>query len=1344
MDIPIITPDYSELIHSDTSDSGADTGEQCLDCDLGAEEGEVIPIDIDDPCLLYSGAPGCPCKDNDECDTGYCIETLEGKECAEFCHEECPPGFTCSKVQSYPDVIEICVFLHPRLCMPCIENDDCKEDVSPDSMAVCVSYDPNGRFCGSGCDDEEDCPEDFDCQEVTSVVGSIVMQCVPKSGECVCSEKSIMNSATTICFAVNEFGQCEGERKCADEGLTDCSAPQPEKETCDLKDNDCNGTTDDVEPLMCLIDNQFGKCPGTSACEGGKDVCEGTPPAEEVCNSADDDCDGDTDEEGAADCVTYFSDEDTDDYGVTSDSRCLCSPEPPHTAVDGGDCNDADEEANPSIDEVCNLKDDDCDGDTDEEGAGGCSILYLDEDRDEYGVTTDVKCLCAGTGYYTAVVGEDCNDEDDKVHPGADEICNNKDDNCDGLTDPEESPGCANYYVDGDGDNYGSDNTPPRCLCSDDPSTMFTALVAGDCNDVEASINPKVTETCDQIDNDCDGETDEPGANGCQIRFKDEDDDDFGTEDSLCACVVTSPYTAMVTGDCDDGDGGINPDAPEVCGDEKDNNCNGLTDEEGAPECVDFYYDFDGDGWGTDLKKCLCTADGFYRAPGKTGDCQDDNPDVNPGAPEVCGNDQDDDCSGQTDEEGGVGCVWLHYDFDQDGFGSSLKKCLCSIIGLYTATDGTDCDDHDGDVNPSMTEICNNGKDDNCANGEDEEDALGCQDYFYDGDLDDYGDDSKPVYCLCNPDPGSNQTAAQGGDCNDGDPQVSPGTEETCDQKDNDCDDDTDEEGAIGCQDYYFDGDGDQHGVMGQPAMCLCEPDIETKYTSQVADDCDDEDSDVSPGFVEVCDDKDNDCDDDTDEEDAVGCDPYYYDWDEDGYGIEPARCLCGPDAPAKYTALEAGDCSDHDSSVHPGAAVCGKDGDCDGEPEDPGEECDDENGLLWDGCTNCLVSEARINSITQGNQGSPSVGPMASGGYVTTYWVDFSSPVNKGKEIAFRTMSSDGLPNDAGETIVNTYTVNDQESPSLAVYDEGKFVVAWQSWETSAYDTSGWGVFGRAYDTGDGDGDFVSSEEFLINSYTTSFQSSPHVAACDNGNLVVAWQSFGQDGDGEGVFARRLTAAGQYLSLEFQVNTSTTGDQSNPAVGTFSDNSFVVVWQSEGGGAGYSDIMMQFYGANGAPSGNETRVNELPDGMYRNPDVAVYGDDRFLVAWEYAQASDFDVFAGRFNFNGTPNGSEFQINTYTTSTQRQPDVSLGSDGRMVVTWISLAQDGDGNGIYARQYSEIGTPLAEEFKVNEYTTNDQTNPSVSIQTDGSFVVLWASDGQDGSGSGIFGRHRDWE
>ena len=167
------------------------------------------------------------------------------------------------------------------------------------------------------------------------------------------------------------------------------------------------------------------------------------PGAPEVCNGVDDNCNSVIDEEGALGCTVYYYDNDGDNFGTT-DSKCLCASTGKYTATVNSDCNDNNAAINPNATEICgNGIDDNCDGSQNAENAIGCTIFYKDADHDNYGVASDTKCYCSGSGSYTATQDSDCNDANPNVNPGKTEICNGIDDNCNGLIDENADTICG-------------------------------------------------------------------------------------------------------------------------------------------------------------------------------------------------------------------------------------------------------------------------------------------------------------------------------------------------------------------------------------------------------------------------------------------------------------------------------------------------------------------------------------------------------------------------------------------------------------------------------------------------------------------------------------------------------------------------------------------------------------------------------------------------------------------------------------------------------------------------------------------------------------------------------------
>ncbi|MEC8379822.1 MAG: putative metal-binding motif-containing protein, partial [Myxococcota bacterium] len=410
------------------------------------------------------------------------------------------------------------------------------------------------------------------------------------------------------------------------------------------------------------------------------------PGATEDCLTADDDdCDGTTNTPNAIACSTFYYDEDGDNYGI-ADSACLCAPEAPYQAQIDTDCDDSNVDINPGELENCSTpEDDNCNGDTNDEGASFCTYFYYDEDGDNYGLTQTSICVCTETGYYRAESPNDCDDTDQTVNPAQVEVCDpdDVDENCDGLADDATAIGAQPFYVDIDSDGYG-DSTPGLVLNDGRSSPMVQCDLpqgfAGngdDCNDQQVSINPGMPELCSSsFDDDCDGDDNDEDAVGCDSWYADVDLDGHGSvSDSKCYCDNRDVYTSASGTDCDDGDPLVNPDQSELCATSADDNCDSQINENLAADCTQYFLDEDGDGWGVYDFICACQPQQGYEAT-QMGDCNDDpslngvgqNPDIG-----NCG------LSGAFDTGDAVATLASGYfvldqsfDYNQDGFSDVL------------------------------------------------------------------------------------------------------------------------------------------------------------------------------------------------------------------------------------------------------------------------------------------------------------------------------------------------------------------------------------------------------------------------------------------------------------------------------------------------------------------------------------------------------------------------------------------------------------------------------------------------------------------------------------------------
>ncbi len=676
-------------------------------------------------------------------------------------------------------------------------------------------------------------------------------------------------------------------------------------EICDLVDNDCDLAIDEnggspfyadadgdgfgdplVEVLACVA--PVGFVADNTDCDDTDSAIN--PSAVEVCDNVDNNCNILIDE-GAQ--LTFYQDADGDGFGNPAVTAFACIA-PTGFVSDDTDCDDTNASNNPLGTEVCDTVDNDCDLVIDENGT---NVFYQDADGDGFGNNAVTTIACFAPAGYVAD-NTDCDDANNAVNPGATEICNNADDNCNFAID---EGAFITFYFDGDGDGFG-DNDVTALGCT---APLGFVTDNTDCNDSNNTIYPGATELCDNLDNDCDLDID----NGAGILYyADTDGDTFG--DPLNSIFTCTPPVGFVTDntDCDDSNALINPFAIDIC-DEIDNNCNLLIDELGGTNL--YYADTDGDGFGDPLNSvAACTVpDGYV---GNDTDCDDTNSDINPGATEIC-DELDNDCDLDIDED--LPLNTYYEDLDGDGFGTTESEIIaCSAPAGY-ADNADDCDDFNDTVFPGAEELCD-GLDNNCDEVIDE--GLGGDIYYADADGDGFGDINTFITACAQPVGYTTDNT----DCNDGCSVCFPGAEELCDGLDNDCDLVIDN--GLTENTYYLDDDGDGFGDPNNPITACATPPL---YVDN-ADDCDDSNPLTYPGAPEQCDGFDNNCDDVIDE--GLANQTFWADADGDGFGdlnTSIEACI----APEGYVD-NSSDCDDTDENINPTAEdICdGIDNNCD------------------------------------------------------------------------------------------------------------------------------------------------------------------------------------------------------------------------------------------------------------------------------------------------------------------------------------------------------------------------------------------------------------------------------
>ncbi len=435
--------------------------------------------------------------------------------------------------------------------------------------------------------------------------------------------------------------------------------------------------------------------------------------------------------------------------------------------------------------------------------------------------------------------------------------------------------------------------------------------------------------------------------------------------------------------------------------------------------------------------------------------------------------------------------------------------------------------------------------------------------------------------------------------------------------------------------------------------------------------------------------------------------------------------------------------------------------------------------------------TEFVVNEIVERDQVDAAIAMNAAGAFVVAFVGEGQQA--SGSDVHVRRFDASASPL-GGDMLVNQETARPQRAPAVGLDNQGRFLVAWQSSHQEP-DPFSWGIFAREYNalgvpvqdeflvnsltsgpqTGsvvamDGTGqtivgwlgldaahhpavhgklyqlaDVMDSPELVLANYLAPEEAPPTAGMDADGNSLVAWQSYLQDGSGLGIFAQKLDQHGNPIGDRLQVNSTTVGNQSLPSLATNASGFSVVVWQSEDqDGEGYG-IYGRLVGSDGMLIGDEFLINTITAGDQLAPDVAVAEDGTFVVVWQAPDGDGFGIYARRFNPDGSPvDATGFQVNQFTDLDQSGPSVAINAAHQFVVVWVSdhpsVSDPVDNEkSVFAQAFDANLVTTGPEVLVHRFVKDAQEHPDVGIDALGNFVVIWQSINQDGNTWGVFAR-----
>jgi hypothetical protein len=369
--------------------------------------------------------------------------------------------------------------------------------------------------------------------------------------------------------------------------------------------------------------------------------------------------------------------------------------------------------------------------------------------------------------------------------------------------------------------------------------------------------------------------------------------------------------------------------------------------------------------------------------------------------------------------------------------------------------------------------------------------------------------------------------------------------------------------------------------------------------------------------------------------------------------------------------------------------------------------------------------SEFLVNTYLDSTQRDPQIERDAVGNYLVV-WQSYNQVASNSEGDIYFQRFDNNNQKVGTETIVNSISTKNQERPAIAMNPNGDFIVAWASLTDaqSIYDIKA-RLFKNNLPVGD---------EFLVNTTMLHSQTNPEVAINENGDFIIVWESWFQDGSDKGIYVQRYNSNGTKNGDEFRANTTTAYSQARPSVKYFPNGNFIIIWESwnedSATPSGYG-IFGIIFSATGSIVKEQIQINTYTNDYQWFGDVETFSDNSFVIVWcSWKQDnSDGGIYFQRFDSNGNKIWDETLVNSTTSKYQWLPKVRKIEGNKIAIVWSSWLQDGSREGIYTSLFDESNKKYSFETQVNDYTDSYQWEPSFIAKSSEELLVVWSSWGQ---------------